>query len=877
MNHSTNDIGETLLKDDFSVDSRLMNCSRENCFSDENLKFDESMISQEHIYENISLKAEKKHRSWSSFVNKYRRKLKSKTDQLDQQVNYNTWLSADSQNLGEEDDEYNSSCSLSQCQEENIYENLTFENKGDLNSHYDDDDDDDDDEIFETNSVSYWLEALLNNTEDYESDEVMITKCIPSQHETVRCYQSTNLHSDFFKLIQSRFVTYSDLDRYKLEILSKCFDAIWNRDSENEILSGLYIFLNDIFSAYFRKSSTYKMNEPHVSHSKEKSIIRQQNNNENSYSTTVCKANDNRTFQKLETFILSVTLNRLTITYNESIKSFFALENSQAFQRYNEDILIFCRSLASNRRKFPHSENAASLGLQKTLEVILCNNKFSDKYRRNKKKAIESNEKTFLNDINQVVEQTNTLEENIYQPIWKWRTDCNNISTRDEIYASLESIKSDYEGWEVDSEFSFISSKHQSLVELDKNMYKSVCILYSEENPELNKIIYDYKSEIKSETVAPTKNETEVLDSTPTETKYQSKEFNFNNEFNSVKDWITLLKHPNYIDDEESMIMSETELTFGKLVHAEYKDSNKSLDSLESKDESPPKSKIISMSNGSYELNTKETATDKPIPGNYRNINEGETSIPESSEQIEEPKKEREGFRNKLRKFKLKSSKTPSPSRNLKVNNQDTPKESDDESFGPDLETVEKDSKSKVIPRIVVECVQILENDINLKTPGLYRVSGNKTVIEALKKKMNDKKLSKKESMTSLLKNQDVHSIAGVLKMFFRELTPPLMSPQVFRSCTNGNVTLDQICLYLKEMPACNYETLKYLMAHLKKVEQFSEDNLMNSGNIAICWGLCIFSSSFDPSNSDFFENDISKCNMLCKKMIDFYDTIFKE
>jgi hypothetical protein len=43
----------------------------------------------------------------------------------------------------------------------------------------------------------------------------------------------------------------------------------------------------------------------------------------------------------------------------------------------------------------------------------------------------------------------------------------------------------------------------------------------------------------------------------------------------------------------------------------------------------------------------------------------------------------------------------------------------------------------------------------------------------------------------------------------------------------------------------------------------------------AICWGLCIFSSSFDTSNQ-FFENDISKCNMLLKRMIDSYETIFK-
>lgn len=108
--------------------------------------------------------------------------------------------------------------------------------------------------------------------------------------------------------------------------------------------------------------------------------------------------------------------------------------------------------------------------------------------------------------------------------------------------------------------------------------------------------------------------------------------------------------------------------------------------------------------------------------------------------------------------FKPKSSKTASPTQERV---QFVPKESiiEEEFFGSNLETVEKDSEN--VPKIVVEIVKILEDITNLSTPGIYRVSGNKTLIEALKKKMNDKKSSKKESKASILQNQDVHTLAG--------------------------------------------------------------------------------------------------------------------
>jgi hypothetical protein len=90
------------------------------------------------------------------------------------------------------------------------------------------------------------------------------------------------------------------------------------------------------------------------------------------------------------------------------------------------------------------------------------------------------------------------------------------------------------------------------------------------------------------------------------------------------------------------------------------------------------------------------------------------------------------------------------------------------------------------VPKIIVDCVSILELDVNIKTPGIYRISGNKNTIDAIKKKFNEKKQSKKESRHAMLQDQDVHTLTGLLKMFFRELKPPLMTKQIFTQCTSG-------------------------------------------------------------------------------------------
>jgi Rho GTPase-activating protein 15 len=218
------------------------------------------------------------------------------------------------------------------------------------------------------------------------------------------------------------------------------------------------------------------------------------------------------------------------------------------------------------------------------------------------------------------------------------------------------------------------------------------------------------------------------------------------------------------------------------------------------------------------------------------------------------PRKDR--LRDKIAsKFRLRSSRTVNISDQSL--NDSTKSTEDDELarqkvFGCNLDLVEKDGYYKDIPKFVVECIKYVEFESNLRTAGLYRISGNKTIMDALKKKFNEKKSPKKESKYLCLQEQDVHTLTGLLKMFFRELESSLMSKEVFANCTSGKnqlkcsqnfkanpfmlllfvekITANEMREKLEEMPKTNYALLKYLFKHFKSIERYEKENLMNSG-----------------------------------------------
>ncbi|KAF2902412.1 hypothetical protein ILUMI_03771, partial [Ignelater luminosus] len=97
---------------------------------------------------------------------------------------------------------------------------------------------------------------------------------------------------------------------------------------------------------------------------------------------------------------------------------------------------------------------------------------------------------------------------------------------------------------------------------------------------------------------------------------------------------------------------------------------------------------------------------------------------------------------------------------------------------------------------------------------------------------------------------QDIHSVASLLKMYFRELPNPLCTYQLYQSFVNAvqgcssinrNSLSDRDRLLkmreaVQKLPPPHYRTLEYLMRHLSRVAQHGASTGMTTRNIAIVW-----------------------------------------
>lgn len=58
--------------------------------------------------------------------------------------------------------------------------------------------------------------------------------------------------------------------------------------------------------------------------------------------------------------------------------------------------------------------------------------------------------------------------------------------------------------------------------------------------------------------------------------------------------------------------------------------------------------------------------------------------------------------------------------------------------YGVPIDEIEKDDQNPYVPKFVVECIGIIENEENLITNGIYRASGKKESIDKIKKKVRN-------------------------------------------------------------------------------------------------------------------------------------------
>ncbi|KAL0268282.1 UNVERIFIED_CONTAM: hypothetical protein PYX00_010288 [Menopon gallinae] len=152
---------------------------------------------------------------------------------------------------------------------------------------------------------------------------------------------------------------------------------------------------------------------------------------------------------------------------------------------------------------------------------------------------------------------------------------------------------------------------------------------------------------------------------------------------------------------------------------------------------------------------------------------------------------------------------------------------------------------SEFIPLIVERCTAIVEAR-GLDIVGIYRVPGNTAAVTALTEAVNKGiELIDPEDP----RWNDVNVISSLLKSFFRNLPDCLFTSDLYPKfiaadkITDPKFRMVTLRKLLNELPEHNYETLRHMLFHLKKIVSNSSVNKMETRNLAIVFGPTLLST----------------------------------
>ncbi|XP_032368443.1 SLIT-ROBO Rho GTPase-activating protein 3 isoform X2 [Etheostoma spectabile] len=175
------------------------------------------------------------------------------------------------------------------------------------------------------------------------------------------------------------------------------------------------------------------------------------------------------------------------------------------------------------------------------------------------------------------------------------------------------------------------------------------------------------------------------------------------------------------------------------------------------------------------------------------------------------------------------------------------------------------------IPVVVESCVRYI-NLYGLQQQGIFRVPGSQVEV-------NDIKNAFERGEDPLVDDQadhDINSVAGVLKLYFRGLENPLFPKERFLDLISTTKLdsgaerahhLQQIIVTLQRPVII---VMRYLFAFLNHLSQYSDENMMDPYNLAICFGptLMPIPDDQDPVACQAHVNEIIKTVIIHHEVI---------
>ncbi|GIX72526.1 hypothetical protein CEXT_626881 [Caerostris extrusa] len=184
---------------------------------------------------------------------------------------------------------------------------------------------------------------------------------------------------------------------------------------------------------------------------------------------------------------------------------------------------------------------------------------------------------------------------------------------------------------------------------------------------------------------------------------------------------------------------------------------------------------------------------------------------------------------------------------------------------------------SRDIPLVLKCCTEFIEQ--HGIVDGIYRLSGVTSNIQKLRHAFDEDRVPNLMDEAIL---QDIHCVASLLKMYFRELPNPLLTFHLYDKFVNA-VQADEDMRLLKlrdvvqQLPPPHYRSLEYLMRHLSKVAAHGFQTGMTPKNVAIVWAPNLLRSRDIENGGVGALHVVGVQAVLTEYLIRYTDIIFSE
>ncbi|XP_076815178.1 uncharacterized protein LOC143461228 isoform X2 [Clavelina lepadiformis] len=187
--------------------------------------------------------------------------------------------------------------------------------------------------------------------------------------------------------------------------------------------------------------------------------------------------------------------------------------------------------------------------------------------------------------------------------------------------------------------------------------------------------------------------------------------------------------------------------------------------------------------------------------------------------------------------------------------------------FDVHLEDCPPSLNNEFVPFVVDLCCRVVE-ERGLTFMGIYRVPGNSGTLSALQEELNFRGLEAVD-----LENDprfcELNVVSSLLKSFFRKLPDPLFTNELYEDFISMNRKKDSeerlngLRRLIHMLPAPHYETLKFLVSHLKKVADNSDVNKMEIRNLAIVFGPTLVRSTISDNMATMVTDMSDQCRIV--------------